>query len=439
MDANYRRWLFVLVILLVLIAGMTLAGSVYGVLRACSNILTLYFSAWLLQFFFTPAVDFLARHRLPRIAAVLYVYLVMALAVVVAGIAATPTIYRQGQDLASALGNSSTYDIIRHATNGIEQFLIQRLHVPPRDIKDFIDNYSVTFKNGAVNAGKKAQLLIQGYLKASTIETGANTVFGVFNTVTTAFVNAVIVLILAFYMTLDGPRLMRRVMGYFPPAIAEVIGNVQTIINRKFAGYLRGQIILAMAYGILTYIVAAWFGLPYRAFIAIFAGIMMLIPFVGTFAALVPPILLFVISSPSFQFSRFLLLLAVLIATQQVVINLLAPRVMGAAVGMHPLLVVLGLMLGIKVAGLWGAIFGVPVFGVALETADMIYRRFMSRRYGFSPVDMTGGTGPPDGRPMETHGSEQDRQSSPPAAPSATASRAGVALQAPSRPNDTIA
>jgi hypothetical protein len=58
---------------------------------------------------------------------------------------------------------------------------------------------------------------------------------------------------------------------------------------------------------------------------------------------------------------------------------------MGTAMDMHPLLVMLGLLLGAKLAGIWGAIFGVPVFGVILDTTDLIYRRVMERRYGFHP------------------------------------------------------
>jgi predicted lipid-binding transport protein (Tim44 family) len=78
-------------------------------------------------------------------------------------------------------------------------------------------------------------------------------------------------------------------------------------------------------------------------------------------------------------------LLFVLGAVQHVVINVMAPRVMGTAMDMHPLLVMLGLLLGAKLAGIWGAIFGVPVFGVILDTTDLIYRRVMERRYGFHP------------------------------------------------------
>lgn len=389
---NYRRWLYALVVLFTIIGGLYLSNWAYGVLRAGSSILALYFMAWLLQFFLTPLVDFLTRRHVPRIIAVSYVYLMLALVVVIALVSVTPVIYGQGQRLARELAKPETYMVIQNTALGIEKFLEQHLGVRHQDISAFTKSYSVNFKNGALNAGKSIRDIIQGYLNFSNIGRSATTFFSFIGTINAIFLNLVIVLILAFYMTLDGHKLMHRVMAYFPPAVGEVMESVNGIINRKFGGYLRGQVILASSYGLLTYLIAQGFGLPYPIFIAAFAAVMMLIPFVGTFAAIVPPILAYVLmhlTTATFSPLGFLLLLVFLFGSQQIVLNVLAPRVMSSAVGMHPLLVVLGLLLGVKLAGIWGAIFGVPIFGVVAETADLIYRRVMERRFGFRPPDST--------------------------------------------------
>lgn len=437
-STNYRRWLYVLVVLLVVIAGLYLSGWIFGVLQACGNILALYFTAWLLQFFFAPIVDFLTRRRLPRLVAVAYVYLVLALVVVIALVSVVPTIYSEGRTLANSLSNPNTYKVISNVSNGIEHFLVTRLNVPEQQIKDFTQQYSFNLQKGALGAGENLQQIIRGYLTPSNAGSAATTVVSIFNTLTTVLVNFVIVLILAFYMTLDGPMLMRRAVAYFPPAVGELLVAVETIVYRKFAGYLRGQLILAICYGVLTYIIAAYFGLQYQIFIALFAAVMMLIPFIGTYAALVPPIIFFVVGNPSFPVAKFLLLLLLLIGSQQIVINFLSPRVMGSAVGMHPLLVVLGLLLGIKVAGLWGAIFGVPVFGVIIETADLIYRRVMDRRFGFQPVAVDA---PSHGRPGHGPGPPMPDESDEELARdmhegSGKASRASVVLQPPPAQRD---
>lgn len=386
MGGNYSRWLYALVVLLTVIAGLYLSGWIYGVLRACGDILALYFTAWLLQFFFTPVVDLLARYRIPRALAVCYVYLVLALAIVIAAIPLSIAIYNQGTELARALGTGQTYEVITNAARGIDKFLVQH-GVPEKDIQHFTEEYSVNLRNGAVSAGQSLQRILQQHLNASAIGTSVNTFLSFVSTLQTLLIDVIIVLILAFYMTLDGHRITRHVLGYFPPAASDLMADVHGIVNRKFGGYLRGQIILAATYAVLTLAIAYGFRLPSPIFIAIFAGVMMLIPFIGTLAAIIPPIVFFVIANvDNFPTLRFVLLIGLLLASQQLVINLLSPRVMSSAVGMHPLLVILGLLLGIKVAGLWGAIFGVPVFGVAVETADLLYRRFMARRYDFHPI-----------------------------------------------------
>ncbi len=386
---NYTRWLYALVVLLTVIAGLYLSGWIYGALTAAGDILTLYFTAWLLQFFFTPVVDTLARRGVPRLLGVSFVYIVLGLVIAVALAAAVPALYDQGRSLASGLSNRDNYQIISDTTNGIERFLVKNLHVPKAEVDKFTKDYSVSLRTGAFTAGNQLGGSLQQYLTATSITNSATTFFSVLNTIQTLLINLVLVLILAFYMTLDGHKLVRRALSYFPPAVSEVMGSVHVIINRKFGGYLRGQIILAASYGLLTYIIVMGFKLQDSAvLIAVLAAIMMLIPYVGAIAAVAIPMAAYVLANVTadvFPVGGLVLLFIFLFVAQHIVLNLLAPRVMSSAVGMHPILVILGLLLGTKVAGLWGAIFGVPVFGVLLDTVDLVYRRVMDRRFGFQP------------------------------------------------------
>jgi predicted PurR-regulated permease PerM len=349
----------------------------------------LYFTAWLVQFFFTPVVDFMARRHVPRLLAVSYVYLVLVLLVVITLVAVTPAIYNQGQRLANELAKPQTYTFIQHTANNFEKFL-EAHGVRQQDIKVFTEQYGISFQNGAVQAGTKIRGIIQEYLNFNNVSHSATTFFNFLGTLNAYVLNFVIILILAFYMTLDGHKLMRRLLSYFPPAVGEVMESFNGIVNRKFGGYLRGQFILSASYGLLTFVIAQGFSLQYPIFIAVFAAVMMLIPFVGTFLAVIPPLLAYLLVhliNGNFSLGGFLLLLVFLFISQHIVLNLLAPRVMSSTVGMHPLLVVLGLLLGVQFAGIWGAIFGVPVFGVFIDTIDLIYRRVMERRFGFHPPD----------------------------------------------------
>jgi prepilin signal peptidase PulO-like enzyme (type II secretory pathway) len=86
----------------------------------------------------------------------------------------------------------------------------------------------------------------------------------------------------------------------------------------------------------------------------------MLIPFFGPPLALIPPIVAAWIYVPEW----FLVIAIVLVAVQTVVINWLQPKLMRDALGMHPILVLVALLVGSQVAGVWGALFGIPVIAV---------------------------------------------------------------------------
>jgi hypothetical protein len=101
-------------------------------------------------------------------------------------------------------------------------------------------------------------------------------------------------------------------------------------------------------------------GLPYGFIIIAASALTMLIPFFGPPLALIPPVVATVIFAPEWA----LLVVPVLLISQTVLVNYLQPRLMREALGMHPILVLVGLLVGAQVAGVWGALFGIPVIAV---------------------------------------------------------------------------
>jgi hypothetical protein len=87
----------------------------------------------------------------------------------------------------------------------------------------------------------------------------------------------------------------------------------------------------------------------------------MLIPFFGPPLALLPPI----VGAALFAGGVAIPVAVILFVVQSVLVNWLQPRLMRGALGLHPILVLVGLLLGAQVAGVWGALFGIPVIAVA--------------------------------------------------------------------------
>jgi len=118
--------------------------------------------------------------------------------------------------------------------------------------------------------------------------------------------------------------------------------------------------VLAAIQTALTIGVVLLVGLPYGFLIVAASALAMLIPFFGPPLALLPPIVATAIFSP-----QWLIVVApLMLVVQTVLVNYFQPRLMREALGMHPLLVLVGLLVGAQVAGLWGALFCIPILAV---------------------------------------------------------------------------
>jgi hypothetical protein len=170
----------------------------------------------------------------------------------------------------------------------------------------------------------------------------------------------VLVIILSLYMLADSAGILAKFERVVPSRFASEFEIFQRNVAAAFGGFLRAQVILAAVQTLLTIAVVVLVGLPYGFVITALSAIAMLIPFFGPPLALIPPILATAIFS-----SEWLLLVAPpLLIIQTVLVNYLQPRLMREALGMHPILVLVGLLVGAQVAGLWGALFGIPILAV---------------------------------------------------------------------------
>lgn len=194
---------------------------------------------------------------------------------------------------------------------------------------------------------------------------------GIAGSIATVLFNVFLVLILSFYMTLDGPRIGQSLIIALPTSWRDEADRFFVVVDRVFGGFMRAQFINSLVYGVTNAVVMAIFGLGDVALASVVAGILVLIPLVGGFFALIPPALFAILYIPD----RLALMLAVLLLVQQVLFNVVMPRLVGQAIGLHPLLVFAALLVGGTVAGGWGILFGIPIAGVIASIAQFFYER----------------------------------------------------------------
>jgi predicted PurR-regulated permease PerM len=143
------------------------------------------------------------------------------------------------------------------------------------------------------------------------------------------------------------------------------------IVNNTFGGFLRAQLIQGLIYGVATAIVMTALGLDYVALASVIAAIIVLVPIIGGILGIIPPLLIVLVQRPD----QFFLMLIILAIVQQVLFNMIMPRLMGRIVGLHPLLVFAAILVGATVAGGWGILFGIPIAGVVASVLQFIYSR----------------------------------------------------------------
>lgn len=165
------------------------------------------------------------------------------------------------------------------------------------------------------------------------------------------------VLVLTYYMLLEGEQIRRGFLALFPAEDRPRIDLVLKRITAKFGGWLRGQFLLSFSIAAPVAIGLWILGMPYPALLGIVAGIGELIPMVGpTISASVA--ILVALTQPLWRLAGVAALYLVILNVEP---NILVPRLMAHVVGLSPLLTVVALLVGLKLLGILGGILAIPV------------------------------------------------------------------------------
>ncbi|MGH2448177.1 MAG: AI-2E family transporter, partial [Chloroflexota bacterium] len=165
----------------------------------------------------------------------------------------------------------------------------------------------------------------------------------------TALLDISLILIISFYLVSDGAGMVRRGVALVPPRFREQSSYFLNSLDRVLGGYIRGQLALALLAGVLGGVGAAVLHVPYPLLIGITTALLELIPVVGPAVSAVPAVLISLFFSP---LTTTVILLLWFLLFQQVVTNVIGPRILGTAVGIHPLEALLAVLVGYPLGGL---------------------------------------------------------------------------------------
>src|SRR5881275_2779486 len=184
----------------------------------------------------------------------------------------------------------------------------------------------------------------------------------------------VLALVISLYLLVDGPRFPERSLAIIPAQHRTKALFLQDNVSRVLGGYLRGQLTLALIIGVLAGVGTALLGLPYAVVLGVLAGLFELVPMFGPILSVVPAVLVALFM----PFPTVVWVLLFFLAIQQIENNVLAPRISGHAVGLHPLGAMFALLAGFQLAGLLGGLFAVPLAGVLWVLLGAAYRNVLT-------------------------------------------------------------
>ena len=312
-------------------------------------------TAMVLAYLLMPPVDWLCRRRIHRGLATVSVYLLLLLLIVIVPAIALPALVRSANSIdwhgivtslsagvSSALANYHTVEIAGYTV----------------DLSSVIEPLRQRLEAGAVTDLPAVPELLNsltGWASRALV-----TVLGFVGTL-------LLVLITAFYFTLDAPRISSSLVSYLPPRALPELRVLGRRLSRVWASFFRGELLLGTIIGTLTALGGMIVGLPGALWLGLIAGLLEVVPSIGPVISAVPAVAVALVqgsdaawlqgvSSPVYA----LIVVGMYTLVQQLENNFIVPRVIGGAVGLPAVIVLLGAVIGASMFGVLGIFMAAP-------------------------------------------------------------------------------
>ncbi|HNZ70594.1 MAG TPA: AI-2E family transporter [Candidatus Dojkabacteria bacterium] len=299
------------------------------------------FFAFIISSAFLPIVRFLTSHKWPKWLAILVVYLLAIILFSASiGVIFVPLI----NQLINLVNNAP--EILKQIVDAVENINLPFVNIDRESIMNAINEYVSNLTSNIIPTLAQG---LDGIL--STLGKVSEFFGGLLSIVATLFLS---IYIISDHDTMLNYFVMRFIKDDQRKLIKALVDNVE----EKLGKWLLGQITLSFVIGFLVWLLLTILNVPFALPLAVLAGLLESVPNLGPIIASVPAILFALIGNGPIN---AVLVVAGYVVIQQFENNLIVPRVMSGAVGIKPIAVLIGIMLGYSIAGVLGALLTVPV------------------------------------------------------------------------------
>ena len=303
------------------------------------EVLALLFAALIITAAFDPLLKWFKNRGIPKPAALMLVYALLVSAVALAVSLLVPPV---SKELGQIMFNLPFY--------------YQKIS---SNLLSWLPGSDVAISDGLAN-------LNSGILSSvpQVLGTAAN-IFG-------AFVSVGLVMVMTFYLTVEEEGMKKFLKNVVPINYLPYVTHLFNRIQQKLGYWLRGQLILSVGIFILSLIILTAWQVPYAVSLAFLAAMFEVVPVLGPIMAAVPACLFASTVSPLAAVG----VLGCYVVMQQLENHIIIPKVMGKSIGLNPLVVMVVILIGARLAGIAGILLAVPVAtAVSIFLSDLFDKK----------------------------------------------------------------
>ncbi|HEM6358581.1 TPA: AI-2E family transporter [Streptococcus suis] len=292
----------------------------------------------LLYYLLNPMVDWMEKHKISRTVGISILFVLISLLIIWGLAVAIPSIQEQVTSFAQNL--PSNIQKIEGQVTGLlqdqrfEQFRPTALEMLNK-VNDQIVAYAQKFSSSAVNWASN-----------------------LISTASQIIVAILIMPFILFYLLRDGQYLNKHITQYLPTKWREPIGTVLSDVNGQLSNYVRGQVTVAIIVALMFSVMFSIIGLSYPITLGVMAGFHNLIPYLGSFLAMIPAVILGLIAGPI----MLIKVLVVFMIEQTIEGRFVTPLIIGSSLSIHPITILFVLLTAGQMYGVLGVLLGIPIY-----------------------------------------------------------------------------
>ncbi|MFT8316920.1 MAG: AI-2E family transporter [Sporolactobacillus sp.] len=347
-------WLLITLVILLVASKLTfILGPISVVLTSLAAPLII---SVLIYYLLRPLVRGLCKLRVPKVIAILLIYFVLIGLIITIGIWFGPQLYSQFLSLVTSMPH-----LIKQLGEQLNNFqhseMFTKMHLDEISYTDVTNRFSKSLSHMTTTIG--------------------NNILSIIQSITGTVLIVVTVPFILFYLLKDGERMANGALKFIPEYHREKAKEILTDMDQALSGYIQGQMIVLLFDFVVILIWYSVIHLNYSLVLALVILFTNVIPFIGSFIATIPAVIVAFIQDPILA----VYVIIGVIVVQQIEGNVVSPLVMGRKLDIHPLTIICILLVAGNLAGIIGMLLAIPFYAVCKVVITRLYQLFQLRKH----------------------------------------------------------